>query len=145
MQFAKPLRLINYYRLPFLTALAVMLGDGVRVHAADTGVESAEPLILVKTGASADLVVDQARQQIYSTDNCRVRDSFEWTQNGPAARRLRVSTQMSETLAGRGVAFSINYDMEIAGDRVRLFVNTAQGRIEVPVSSSYLRGRSPCR
>jgi len=145
MQFAKSLRLINSYRLPFLSAVALMLGNGVGVRAADTGSESIEPLILVKTGAAADLVIDQARKQIYSTDNCGVRDSFNWTQNGSEVRRLRVSSQMSETLAGRGVSFSINYDMEVAGDRVRLFVNTTQGTIEVPVSSSYLRGRSPCR
>lgn len=122
-----------------------LLGIAVSTCAADSAVDPASALILVKTGSSADLVVDQKKQQIYSTDNCRQRDSFEWMRNGAAVRRLKVTSKVSETLAGKPLSFAMSYDMEISGDRVRLFVQTTQGPIEVPVSSSYLRGRHPCQ
>ncbi len=149
MKIAKYIQLTKSYRLTiFLMVFALVDGAATIAEAANVAV-AAEPLLLLKTGGESDLIVDRQRQLIYSADNCRNQQSFRWIGDSSnpdqAVRRLKVESAVSQNLAGKPLTFSLNYEMEIAGDRVRLFVQTMEGAIELPVASSTYNGRRPCR
>lgn len=149
MKSAECFRLTKIYRLPiFLIGLNLAAG-GYEIACAQQASLEAEPLLLLKTGNAADLIIDRNRQIIFSSDDCKIQNSFKWVDGGsdPAqpVRRLQVQSKVSENLAGKPLSFSLNYDMEISRDRVRLFLRSQQGAIEVPVTSSTYTGRSPCR